>query len=86
MSRIGLKPIEIPEGVEVKIENNTVHVKGPKGELSKTFSEKMKINLDDKVITVEREDDDKESRSLHGTTRSLIHNMVKEYLKASKKN
>lgn len=76
MSRIGLKPIEIPEGVEVKIENNTVHVKGPKGELSKTFSEKMKINLDDKVITVEREDDDKESRSLHGTTRSLIHNMV----------
>lgn len=76
MSRIGLKPIEIPEGVEVKIENNTVHVKGPKGELSKTFSEKMKINLDDKVITVEREDDDKESRSLHGTTRSLIQNMV----------
>lgn len=75
MSRIGLKPIEIPEGVEVKIENNTVHVKGPKGELSKTFSEKMKINLDDKVITVEREDD-KESRSLHGTTRSLIQNMV----------
>lgn len=76
MSRIGLKPIEIPEGVEVKVDNNTVTVKGPKGELTKSFSEKMKINVDDKVITVERENDDKESRSLHGTTRSLIYNMV----------
>ena len=85
MSRIGLKPIEIPEGVEVKIDNNTVHVKGPKGELSRTFSEKMKINVDDKVVTVEREDDDKESRALHGTTRSLINNMVEGVSKGFQK-
>lgn len=85
MSRIGLKPIEIPEGVEVKIDNNTVHVKGPKGELSRTFSEKMKINVDDKVVTVEREDDDKESRALHGPTRSLINNMVEGVSKGFQK-
>ncbi len=85
MSRIGLKPIEIPEGVEVKVDNNTVYVKGPKGELSSTFSEKMKINVDDKVVTVEREDEDKESRALHGTTRSLISNMVEGVSKGFQK-
>ncbi len=76
MSRIGLRPIEIPEGVEVKLDNNTFHAKGPKGELNRTLSGAMKINIDDKVITVERKADDKESRSLHGTTRSLISNMI----------
>lgn len=76
MSRIGLRPIEVPEGVDVKIENNTVSVKGPKGELKRTLSDKMVINFEDKTITVARENDDKESRSLHGTTRSLISNMI----------
>src|SRR5690625_1505379 len=85
MSRFGLKPIEIPEGVEVKVDNNTVYVKGPKGELSSTFSEKMKINVDDKVVTVEREDEDKESGALHGTTRSLISNMVEGVSKGFQK-
>jgi large subunit ribosomal protein L6 len=86
MSRIGLKPIEIPEGVEVKIDNNTVTVKGPKGELSRTLSDEMKINMDDKVITVERPSDNKEHRGLHGTTRSLISNMVEGVSKGFEKS
>ena len=85
MSRIGLRPIEIPEGVEVKLENNTVHVKGPKGELTKTLAENMKINIDEKEITVERNDDSKENRSLHGTTRSLISNMIEGVSKGFQK-
>jgi len=85
MSRIGLRPIEIPEGVEVKLEGNAIHVKGPKGELTRTVHERMKINIDDRVITVERPDDDKESRSLHGTTRSLISNMVEGVSKGFQK-
>lgn len=76
MSRIGLKPIEIPEGVEVKLNENHLHVKGPKGELSRTLHENMKINIEGNTITVERPNDEKENRSLHGTTRSLISNMV----------
>jgi len=85
MSRIGLRPIEIPEGVEVKLENNTVHVKGPKGELTKTLAGNMKINIDEKEITVERNDDSKENRSLHGTTRSLIFNMIEGVSKGFQK-
>ncbi|AIF42063.1 50S ribosomal protein L6 [Virgibacillus sp. SK37] len=77
MSRIGLKPIEIPEGVEVKIgDRNSVTVKGPKGELSRDLSQDMKINMEDNVITIERPSDHKDHRALHGTTRSLINNMV----------
>ncbi|APC46826.1 50S ribosomal protein L6 [Virgibacillus halodenitrificans] len=77
MSRIGLKPIEIPEGVEVKIgDRNSVTVKGPKGELSRDLPQDMKINMEDNVITIERPSDHKDHRALHGTTRSLINNMV----------
>lgn len=76
MSRIGLKPIEIPAGVEVKLDANHVSVKGPKGELSKTLDENMIIKLEDNTITVERPNEEKLTRSLHGTTRSLISNMV----------
>jgi len=85
MSRIGLRPIEIPECVEIKLENNTVHVKGPKGELTKTLAGNMKINIDEKEITVERNDDSKENRSLHGTTRSLISNMIEGVSKGFQK-
>lgn len=85
MSRIGLKPIEIPEGVEVKVDGTTVSVKGPKGELSRVLTDKMGINLEGNVITVERKTDDKESRSLHGTTRSLISNMVEGVSKGFQK-
>jgi len=76
MSRIGLKPIEIPENVEVKVDGNTVSVKGPKGELSQVITDKMGVNIEGNIINVERKSEDQESRALHGTTRSLISNMV----------
>ena len=76
MSRIGNKPITVPDGVEVKIEDQKVTVKGPKGTLEKEFHKDMKITLENNVITVARPNDDKEYRSLHGLTRTLIHNMV----------
>lgn len=76
MSRIGKQPIPVPSGVEVKIEGTTVTVKGPKGELSRTFSPIMSITMDEGVITVTRPDDSREARSLHGLTRTLVSNMV----------
>ena len=76
MSRIGLKILEIPEGVEIKNDNNLVTIKGPKGELSRQFHQDMTIKVEDNVLTVERPSDHKEHRALHGTTRSLIGNMV----------
>lgn len=76
MSRIGLKPLELPEGVDVKVEGQTVTVKGPKGELSRTIHEDMIVKLEEKELTVERPSESKIHRSLHGTTRSLIANMV----------
>ena len=76
MSRIGLKPIEIPEGVEVTLDGNTATVKGSKGTLTKDLHADIKVNIDDKVITFERPTEGKEHRSLHGTTRSLLNNMV----------
>ncbi|PKR76582.1 50S ribosomal protein L6 [Halalkalibacillus sediminis] len=76
MSRVGLKHLEIPSGVEIKLDNNVVTVKGPKGELTRELHEDMTININDNVLTVERPSDSKLHRSLHGTTRSLIGNMV----------
>jgi large subunit ribosomal protein L6 len=76
VSRIGKMPITVPAGVTVKIENNHVTVKGPKGELSRQLHENMKLTLKDGVITVERPDDERQNRSLHGLTRTLINNMV----------
>ncbi|MFD2761918.1 50S ribosomal protein L6 [Lentibacillus juripiscarius] len=76
MSRIGLKPLEIPEGVEVKLDGNAVTAKGPKGELTRNIHPDMKVVIDDNVLTVERPSEHKEHRALHGTTRSLIANMV----------
>lgn len=86
MSRIGLKLIEIPEGVEVKVDGSTVSVKGPKGQLSQDVSENMGINIEDNIITIERKSEDKETRSLHGTTRSLINNMVEGVSKGFQKS
>ncbi len=76
MSRIGLKPIELPEGVEVKIDGTLVQVKGPKGELSRNIHEEMTVEIEDNTVTVKRPSEEKVHRSLHGTTRSLIQNMI----------
>ena len=76
MSRIGRKPITVPAGVEVTIDGSTVTAKGPKGTLTGTFNSNMTIAKDGDVITVTRPNDDKENRSLHGLTRTLIANMV----------
>ena len=77
MSRIGLKPIEIPNGVEVKIsDKNLVEVKGPKGTLKEQFDPNMDIKIDGNVITVNRPNDLKKYKSLHGLTRTLIANMI----------
>ncbi len=76
MSRIGKMPITVPAGVDVKVADNLVTVKGPKGTLSQQFSKELAIKLEDGVITVARPSDDKKHRSLHGLTRTLIHNMV----------
>ena len=76
MSRIGKMPISVPAGVEVKNDDNLITVKGPKGELTKQFSKELTINVAEGVITVTRPSDDKNHRSLHGLTRTLIANMV----------
>ena len=76
MSRIGRKPIAVPAGVDVKIDGNTVTVKGPKGTLTKSFHKDMIIKLEGNEIIVERPSEDKLHKSLHGLTRTLVHNMV----------
>ena len=77
MSRIGRAPIAIPAGVEIKVEdNNVVTVKGPKGTLTQQFNPNMAIAVEEGVLHVTRPNDAKENRSLHGLTRTLIHNMV----------
>lgn len=76
MSRIGKMPVAIPSGVDVKIDGQTVTVKGSKGELTRSFSELMNIKVEDGNIIVERPDDSREAKSLHGLTRTLLANMV----------
>ena len=76
MSRIGNKPITIPEGVEVTLDGQKITVKGPKGTLTREINSNMKVALDGNVITVTRPDDEAENKSLHGLTRTLINNMV----------
>ena len=76
MSRIGKMPITVPAGVEVTIDGSTVTVKGPKGELTRTFASQLTIKLEDGILSVERPDDTRESKSLHGLTRTLLSNMV----------
>ncbi|NBJ70534.1 MULTISPECIES: 50S ribosomal protein L6 [Clostridia] len=86
MSRIGLKPIEIPQGVEVKFDGTVITVKGPKGELTRNLHHDIKINMEGNVITLERPSDHKDHRALHGTTRSLINNMVEGVNKGFEKS
>lgn len=76
MSRIGLKPIAVPAGVDVKIDGNTVTVKGPKGELTQSFNENITIAQEGTEIKLSRPNDENEIKALHGLTRALINNMV----------
>lgn len=77
MSRIGRLPVEIPQGVDVKIDGTSVSVKGPKGTLAREFHKDITIKVEDGKIVVTRPSDDKEYRALHGLTRALLNNMVK---------
>ena len=85
MSRIGNKPINVPDGVEVKIDGHHVTVKGPKGTLERDIHKNITVTLNDKVITVTRCDDEPENRSLHGLTRTLINNMIEGVLNEYKR-
>ncbi|MFM9225706.1 MAG: 50S ribosomal protein L6 [Actinomycetota bacterium] len=76
MSRIGRSPISIPSGVDVSIAGNTVTVKGPKGTLTREIPEGISVRKDDATVLVERPNDERQSRSLHGLSRTLVNNMV----------
>jgi large subunit ribosomal protein L6 len=76
MSRIGKLPVPIAKGVEVKIDGQAVTVKGPKGELNREFPTGVTLRIDDSQVNVERANDEKQTRALHGLSRSLLANMV----------
>jgi large subunit ribosomal protein L6 len=76
VSRIGKKPVVLPAGVEAKLEGNVLTVKGPKGTLTRQLHPDMIVQINDREITVSRPSDEKLHRALHGTTRSVINNMV----------
>jgi large subunit ribosomal protein L6 len=76
MSRIGRMPIPVPQGVTVDVQKNTVRVKGPKGEMVRTFDPDMQIELEDNTVFVRRPTDQRRHRALHGLTRALLNNMV----------
>jgi len=76
VSRIGKKPVEIPAGVTVTLDGNTLTVKGPKGQLTRSFRDAVEIKHENDTLVVTRHNDQKESRALHGLSRSLIQNMV----------
>ena len=85
MSRIGNKPITVPEGVEVKLDNTHLTVKGPKGTLEREIHKNMKVSIEGNEITVTRPNDEPENRSLHGLTRTLIANMIEGVLNEYKR-
>ena len=76
MSRIGRLPITVPAGVQVRVDGQEVHVKGPKGELTKDFSPVIGIKLDGNQLHITRDSEEPSIRALHGTTRALLNNMV----------
>src|ERR1700678_4775796 len=87
MSRIGKLPVALPSGVDVTVADSTVHVKGPKGELSQTIAPKLvDVKVDGGTLTVERKGDSKPYRSTHGLTRTLISNMVEGVSKGFRKS
>ena len=87
MSRIGKQPVAYPAGVKVQVGDGKVRIEGPKGKLEFTFHRNMKVQHDDaaKVLQVNRPDDDRVNRGLHGLTRSLIANMVEGVTKGFEK-
>lgn len=85
MSRIGNKHIDIPSGVTATVNGNVITVKGPKGELTYAFNHEITVKVAEGKIEVTRPSDDKQHRSLHGTTRANIHNMVVGVVKDLKK-
>ena len=76
MSRIGRLPVAVPNGVQVNVQGSDVHVKGPKGEMKKTFSPTVKIELQNGEVVITRQSDHPKERAMHGTTRAVIANMV----------
>ncbi|GAA2172317.1 50S ribosomal protein L6 [Arthrobacter parietis] len=86
MSRIGRLPITVPAGVEVKVDGSVVSVKGSKGELSHSVASPIQVSLEESTITVSRPNDEREARSLHGLTRTLISNMIVGVTEGYKKN
>ena len=76
MSRIGRLPVAVPNGVQVNVQNSDVHVKGPKGELKRSFSSLIDIALEDGQVVIKRKSDNAAERALHGTTRAVIANMI----------
>lgn len=77
MSRIGRLPVVVPSGVQVNVQGSNVHVKGPKGELTRAFSPHIAISMENGQVVVTRQSDHPAERALHGTTRALIANMVR---------
>lgn len=77
MSRIGRLPVAVPNGVQVNVQGSDIHVKGPKGELKRSFSSLMNIALENGEVVITRKSDNAAERALHGTTRALIANMVR---------
>ena len=76
MSRVGNKVIKLPEGVNVNVNGSTVTVTGPKGTLTREFSDRITVNVNEGVVTVTRSNDEKHTKQLHGTTRALLNGMV----------
>lgn len=76
MSRVGIKPISLPEKVAVKVDGNQVHVEGPKGKLDFTIPTGISLKSEDNTIVVNRQSEQREHRALHGTVRSIVNNMI----------
>ena len=85
MSRIGRAPITVPAGVTVTIDGSTIKVKGPRGELTRTFHPDMKLTVKDGNVTVERPSEDAKHKALHGLSRTLVSNMVEGVTKGYQK-
>ena len=85
MSRIGNNPITVPDGVEVKLDDKNITVKGPKGTLERQIHKNISVSVEGNVIKVTRPDDEPENRSLHGLTRTLVSNMIEGVLNEYKK-